>query len=134
MSWLLDTNAVIRFLNGRSHALCQRVLATDPHDLVTCSVVKAELRFGAARSRDPAAARLQQDTLLSQMVSLPFDDVAADIYGELRAKLQAAGTPIGPMDYLIASIALARDLVLVTHNTAEFGRVPGLKIEDWEII
>lgn len=132
MTWLLDTNAIIRLLNGRSESLRQRVLSIDPQDLVTCSVVKAELRFGAARSRDPAVTRLQQDTLLSQMVSLPFEDAAADIYGDIRAQLQAAGTPIGPTDYLIASIALAHDLVLVTHNTAEFARVPGLKIEDWE--
>ena len=132
MTWLLDTNAIIRLLNGRSESLRQRLLAADPEDLATCAVVKAELRFGAARSRDPAATRAQQDSLLSQLVSLPFDDAAAEVYGELRARLQAAGTPIGPTDYLIAAIAVANDVVLVTHNTAECGRVPGLKVEDWE--
>lgn len=63
--------------------------------------------------------------------SLPFDDAAAEEYGRIRAELTAAGTPIGPNDLMIASIALANQLTLVTSNTAEFGRVPGLQIENW---
>jgi tRNA(fMet)-specific endonuclease VapC len=65
--------------------------------------------------------------------NLPFDDFAAEIYGRIRAELEAAGMLIGPYDMMIAAIALANDLTLVTHNTREFGRVAGLKIEDWEI-
>lgn len=61
-----------------------------------------------------------------------FDDLAAERYGELRAHLDAAGTPIGPNDLMIASIALANSLTLVTHNTGEFSRVPGLRLEDWQ--
>src|SRR5437016_13074261 len=70
-------------------------------------------------------ARLRQ-----QFVSLPFDDRAAEEYGKLRAHLAALGTPIGPNDLLIAAIALANRLTLVTHNTVEFSRVPGLVLED----
>jgi len=63
---------------------------------------------------------------------LPFEDAAAEKYAKARAHLAALGTPIGPNDLLIATIALAHGLIVVTHNTAEFGRVPGLSIEDWE--
>jgi tRNA(fMet)-specific endonuclease VapC len=65
--------------------------------------------------------------------SLPFDDAAAEEYGQLRAYLANQGTPIGPNDTMIAAIALANGLTLVTHNTAEFSRVPGLMIKDWQI-
>ena len=62
-----------------------------------------------------------------------FDDAAANAYSDIRAKLEKAGKPIGPNDMLIAAIAVANDLILVTHNTAEFSRIQGLKLEDWEI-
>ena len=71
-------------------------------------------------------------TLRQQFVSLPFDDRAAEEYGKVRAHLTALGTPIGPNDLMIAAIALANQLTLVTHNTAEFSRVPGLTLEDWQ--
>ena len=72
------------------------------------------------------------DTFLSRFLSLPFDDAAADAYGLIRADLAAHGMAIGPNDLFIASISSARHLTLVTHNVDEFGRVPGLRIEDWE--
>ena len=68
-----------------------------------------------------------------QLISLPFDDAAAETFGKVRAHLFAAGTPIGPNDMQVAAIALANNLILVTHNTGEFSRVPGLQIEDWEV-
>lgn len=67
---------------------------------------------------------------MSEFVSLPFDDQSAVIYGQIRAQLAVSGTPIGPNDLLIASIALANNLILVTHNTREFSRVEGLRLED----
>lgn len=70
--------------------------------------------------------------LRRQHTSLPFDDEAAELYGENRHHLALLGTPIGPNDMMIASIALANHLILVTHNTREFSRVPGLKLEDWQ--
>ena len=77
--------------------------------------------------------RARQQAFLVPFVSLPFDDSAAEVYGRVRAQLEAAGTPIGPYDLQIAAIALANDLVLVTHNTQEFSRISGLRIVDWEI-
>lgn len=67
------------------------------------------------------------------MITLPFDDLAAVAYGSLRAELERQGTPIGQYDMLIAAVALANSLILVTHNVSEFGRISGLVIEDWEV-
>jgi tRNA(fMet)-specific endonuclease VapC len=95
-------------------------------------VVKAELFYGAMNSQNPAKTLALQEIFLNQFVSLPFDDRAAKIFGEIRAHLARLGTPIGPYDLQIAAIALANDVTLVTHNTREFSRVPHLRIEDWE--
>ena len=130
---MLDTNACIRYLNGRSLPLKQHIEHAGAANLVVCSVVKAELFFGAARSTDPARTRAKQQRFLSQFLSLPFDDRAAEAYAEVRASLAAAGSPIGPNDTLIAAIAIANNVTLVTHNVAEFSRVPNLRFEDWEV-
>ncbi|NET59211.1 MAG: type II toxin-antitoxin system VapC family toxin [Symploca sp. SIO2E6] len=133
MRYLLDTNVCIKFLNGRPEQLRQRFLRTDRQDIAVCSVVKAELFYGAMRSNDPTSAWAIQRQFLEAFVSLPLDDLAALIAGRVRAQLANVGTPIGIHDLLIASIALANDLILVTHNTREFERVEGLEIEDWEL-
>ena len=132
MTWMLDTNACIRYLNGRSAKLKARIDGTDPADMAVCSVVKAELFFGAARSSNPTLTLDRQKRFLSRLRSYPFGDEEAEAYGSIRAALQTAGTPIGPNDLLIASIALANGLTLVTHNVSEFSRVPRLLLEDWE--
>ncbi len=132
MKWLLDTNACIRYLNGRAPNLKLRIDAADPLDLQVCSVVKAEMFFGSARSTNPALALQRQKFFLSRFVSVPFDDSAAEVYGGIRADLERLGTPIGPNDLLIASIAVANGATLITHNVNEFSRVRGLVVEDWE--
>jgi tRNA(fMet)-specific endonuclease VapC len=90
-----------------------------------------ELEVGIARSNQPKKRRGQLDALLALVTVLPFDHAAARCAAELDAALAAAGTPIGPMDTLIAGSAVARRATLVTHNVREFRRVKGLKIEDW---
>jgi tRNA(fMet)-specific endonuclease VapC len=132
MTWLLDTNACIRYLNGRSPNLRAKFDATDPNDIRVCSVVKAELFFGAALSTDPTKTLASQRLFLSRFPSLPFDDTASESYAEIRADLTRKGLLIGPNDLMIAAICRAYDVTLVTHNVSEFGRVAGLKIEDWE--
>ncbi len=132
MTHLLDTNACVRYLNGRAVSVRQRLAATPPGTVAVCSVVKAEMYAGAMKSNHPARTRVAQEEFLSQFTSLPFDDAAASIYAAVRAHLEAAGAPIGPYDLQIAAIALANNLILVTHNTREFSRVPGLALEDWE--
>ena len=132
MTWMLDTNACIRYLNGRAPLLRERIDALDETSIVVCSVVKAELFYGAARSTDPARTLEKQRQFLSRFLSLPFNDQAAVEYGRIRAELEGRGTPIGPNDLLIASIAVANALTLVSHNIGEFSRVTGLSIQDWE--
>lgn len=131
--YLLDSNVCIRLLNESASSNMARKLAElTPDDIRLCSVVKSELYYGAYKStrRDRNLANLNR--FFSQVISLPFDDKAAAIAGQVRAQLDVAGTPIGSNDLLIAAIALSNDLTLVTHNTREFGRINGLKYEDWE--
>jgi len=131
--YLLDTNTCIGYLNGRSIGVLRRLQALPSQDVAVCSVVKAELFYGSMRSNNPDRSLAQQQDFLNRFISLPFDDQSALIYGQIRAKLAASGTPIGPNDLLISSIALANNLIVVTHNTREFSRVEGLRLEDWEI-
>lgn len=132
MKYLLDTNTCIRSLNHRSPAVATRLAALPRSAVCTCAVVKAELFFGAYRSQNPARTLAAQRAFLAPLTSPPFDDVAADHYDQIRATLAAQGTLIGPNDLLIAAIARANGITLVTHNTREFSRVPDLMIEDWE--
>ncbi len=99
-----------------------------------CSVVLGELIYGAERAGTAHRAnnRMRVEQLRQQFVFVPFDDSAAEEYGKVRAHLADFGTPIGPNDLLIAAIVLANGLILVTNNTSEFSRVPGLSSEDWQ--
>lgn len=130
--FLLDSNVWITFLRKPGSPVVPRVQARLPGEICICSVVVAELRYGCARSAKPAANRVAVDALLAPYTSFPFDDAAVDLFVSIRRQLEILGTPIGPYDLQIAAIALANDCTLVTHNTAEFSRVPGLRIEDWE--
>jgi tRNA(fMet)-specific endonuclease VapC len=132
VTYLLDTNAWIQFLNGRSEGVRSRLERTRPEEIHLCSVVKAELVYGALKSARPAENLNRLRGIVERFASLPFDDAAAEAYGAIRTRLERAGTPIGPNDLLIAAIALSRGLTVVTHNTGEFQRVEGLLWEDWE--
>jgi tRNA(fMet)-specific endonuclease VapC len=132
MKYLLDTNVIVGYLNGRVPDLRARLDKIPNDDVRICSVVKAELLFGAEKSQRSAQVRAEQTKLTDRYLSLPFDDDAAYQYAAIRADLERKGTPIGPLDLMIASIALANDLTLITHNTAEFGRISGLQTADWE--
>ncbi len=130
--YLLDSNVCIRILNGSSQPLTERLRSHDPSEIRLCSVVKAELLYGARHSQRVAENLRLLARFFDAIISVPFDDPAAERYGSVRAELAAVGKPIGPNDLMIAAIALARDLTLVTHNVKEFSRVAGLRFEDWE--
>lgn len=132
MMFLLDTNVCIQYLRGRSSNLMKNLHSHQPEQITVCSIVKAEMYFGAMKSHDPAKTLLQQDIFLQRFESLPFDDRAARYFGEIRADLSRQGMPIGPYDLQIAAIALANGCTLVTHHISEFSRVKGLALEDWE--
>jgi tRNA(fMet)-specific endonuclease VapC len=101
------------------------------HEIFLCSVVKAELWHGAEKyaGREARLARLAE--IFGRYVSLPFDDASARHYAAIRHDLETRAQVIGPNDLKIAAICLAHGLTLVTSNTNEFGRVAGLKVEDW---
>lgn len=132
MIYLLDTNTCIIYLKNLNPGIVRKLSTTPASNVAVCSVVKAELFYGAMRSNKPTQTLRVQQRFLAQFVSLPFDDQAGLIHGQIRAQLAALGTPIGPYDLQIAVIAMANNLTLVTHNTREFRRVEGLLIEDWE--
>jgi tRNA(fMet)-specific endonuclease VapC len=132
MIYLLDTNTCIQYLTGRSENVINKFKTTLRQNICLCDVVKAELYYGACRSSKKEQNLALYELFFSQYISLPFDGNSAKIYGEIRAKLSKLGTPIGAYDFQIAAIALANNLILVTHNTREFERVENLQLEDWE--
>jgi tRNA(fMet)-specific endonuclease VapC len=132
LSYLLDTNVCIRYLNGRSENTKTRLARLTPDDVALCSVVKAELLYGAVKSTAGERTLARLDQFFSLFNSLPFDDRSAAAYGAIRADLEARGVPIGPNDLMIAAIAVANNSILVTHNNREFGRIGNLNHEQWE--
>ena len=129
--YLLDTNVCVGFLKAQP-AITGKLTAVPPNALYLCAVVKAELYYGARASQHIAGNLATLQTFFEPYVSLGFNDECAERYGELRADLRRAGQLIGPNDTMIAATALVHKLILVTHNTREFSRVPGLRLEDWE--
>ncbi len=130
---LLDTNAVITLLTRRSDALLRRVEAAEVGSLAVSSVVTHELYYGAYRSQKVAFNLETLRLLFADLAILDFDREDARVAGEIRADLARQGTPIGPYDVLIAGQARARNLTLITNNTDEFARVPGLQLQDWTL-
>ncbi|WP_299652276.1 type II toxin-antitoxin system VapC family toxin [uncultured Jannaschia sp.] len=129
MKFLLDTNAVIAVLKGHA-GLLGRLRQHARADFGLPAIVMHELRYGASKSARPGENHARLDAMRFEIV--PFDADDARQAGEIRAVLGRAGTPIGGYDVLIAAQAVARSLVLVTHNIREFARVEGLRTEDWE--
>lgn len=131
MRYLLDANAVIALLHDTTSPIARRIRRYAPRDIGVSSVVIHELYYGAFKSQRIEKNVARVDAL--QFPVLEFDQDDARQAGQIRAHLAAKGSPIGPYDVLIAGQAKARKLTLVTHNTTEFTRVPGLKVEDWKV-
>lgn len=133
MTYLLDTDACIHLLNRKreSQAILSHIDGLVYGDVLISAITLAELRFGAAKSARGAANLERLSMFLARFELADFDAEAAASYGPLRAELEARGTPIGPLDTLIAAQALATRAVLVTSNTREFSRVRGLRLRNW---
>jgi tRNA(fMet)-specific endonuclease VapC len=130
MKLVLDTNTCVYALKHQGRVV-DRLRDQSPDDLGVTIITVAELWFGARKSTRPAATRREIDAFLEPLGVVPFDRAAAEVYADIRFDLERTGRPIGERDLMIASIASARDLTVVTHNLSEFSRVPHLKIEDW---
>ena len=131
MKYLLDTDICIEYLRGSNTSIRDRLLALSPSDVSLCSVVQAELLFGAHNSQKVTANLRRLREFFQPFPSIPFDDRAADRYGSVRAHLRREGKEIGSNDLMIAAIAVEYDITLVSHNQREFHRVPGLRFEEW---
>ena len=127
---LLDTNICIYIINAKPPAVLARFQQYRLGDIGLCSVVAAELAYGVVKSGS-ARNRQALEMFLAPLTILPFDAAAAWAYGDLRADLERHGTPVGSLDTMIAAHALSLQAMLVTNNTHEFAKVPGLQLDNW---
>ena len=130
MRYLLDTNAVIALLKDKNSKLAKRARRHKPGDIGISAIVAHELFYGAFKSKRSEHNIALIDNL--HFAVLAFNKEDAKQAGAVRAALATKGTPIGPYDVLIAGQAKKQGMILVTRNTNEFDRVPGLRTEDWE--
>ena len=126
----LDTNVLIYYLKG-DPVIVSRIAETDPSDIVVPTIVVYELEYGTLNSRLRASRRRALDSVLKNVKHVPFDTRAALSAAQIRLELEKRGSMIGPLDILIAGTALSLGAMLVTNNTDEFSRVPGLRLADW---
>ena len=131
MKYMLDTNICIYAIKHKPEKVFQRLQAIDPEDVCISSVTYAELVHGVEKSAAVERNRLALSMLLANIEILDFGVDAADCYGRIRADLEKKGTPIGPLDMMIAGHAQSLDLTVVTNNVKEFSRINDLKIENW---
>jgi tRNA(fMet)-specific endonuclease VapC len=129
VDWLLDTNILIFAARDRPRSVRVRLQSVSPDEVAVPNIAIAELWFGAEKSDDPPRKRAAWSKFLEPYAVLPFDRDAAEEHARLRYLLRHA--PIGERDLLVAAIASAKGLGVVTNNLAEFTRVPGLRVEDW---
>lgn len=130
MKYLLDTNSFIYYFKGLGNVK-QRLLACQPNEIVLSSVVYYELQVGILKSTNPQKRIAQLAHIKTQVSWVDFDEKSAQATAQIRVDLERIGKPIGFYDVQIAGMGLANDLIVVTHNIGEFGRVNGLKVEDW---
>ncbi|PWQ95646.1 type II toxin-antitoxin system tRNA(fMet)-specific endonuclease VapC [Leucothrix pacifica] len=132
IKYLLDTNIVIYTIKNRPEAV-REAFNLNQGQMAISTVTWSELVFGVERSTRPEKNQADIDGLAARLTVLDFGVKAASHFAQIRAELYAKGTPIGPYDMMIAGHARAEGLVLVTNNTKEFERVPGLRLENWAI-
>lgn len=131
MKIMLDTNICIYLIKNKPEGVRKRLLPFHPGDVGISSITAAELRYGAAKSQAKEKNALALEAFLLPLEVAPFDEAAAAKYGEIRAALEKKGTPIGPLDTLIAAQAISLGATLASNNLREFKRVPGLKCVNW---
>ena len=131
MKYLLDTNTCIYIINKKPPSAVNHIRSKQPDEVSVSTITIAELEYGVYRSKHADQNRIALLEFLVPFAILDFDHSAAAVYGSIRATLERKGTPIGPMDLLLAAQAMSQQLILVTNNEREFRRVAGLQIENW---
>ncbi len=131
MPYLLDSNICIYIIKKKPEAVLEKFNSIRPGEIAISMITVAELEFGARKSSNPAKNLAALNKFLIPFNLLDFDHAASIEYGIIRTNLERKGTPIGPLDTLIAAHSISLDHILVTNNEREFSRVEGLKIENW---
>lgn len=131
MKLMLDTNICIYIIKQQPVAVLKRFLEYQIGDIGISSITLSELRYGVAKSTHQEKNAKALDEFITPLEVVSFDEEAAHVYGEIRATLEKAGTPIGAMDMLIAAHAVSLEIPLVTNNTREFERITSLNVVDW---
>ena len=134
MKYMLDTNVCIDYLRGNNKGIVERIVACNNNEMCISSITLSELLFGINRSSNPQKNRSALYMLLTKIDVIDYGSEASEHYGIIRNDLVKRGLVIGSLDMLIAAHAVSADLILVTHNTSEFSRVNGLRIENWHSI
>lgn len=129
--FLLDTDICVQLLRGRAPTLFKKLRGLKVDQVAISSITLAELQYGVAKSTRPGHHEALLFQFCAPLAIMPFDSLAAGVYGRIRAALERDGIPIGPLDTLIAAHAMALDSALITHNEREFRRVKGLAVENW---
>jgi tRNA(fMet)-specific endonuclease VapC len=131
MKYLIDTNICIYIMNNRPTDVIQKFKQFSPGEIGISTISVSELQYGVAKSTHRNENQLRLDEFLAPLEILTYDEIAARTYGDIRFQLEKYGKPIGPLDLLIAAHALSRNLIIVTNNVIEFGRIKKLKVENW---
>ena len=133
MKYMLDTNICIYAIKQKPEKVFQKLQECSPEDVCISAVTYAELLHGAEKSAAVEKNRLALALLLSSIEIFDFDTKAAEAYGIIRADLEKKGTPIGPLDMMIAGHAVSKGDILVTNSTREFRRIGRLRLENWAL-
>ena len=129
--FMLDTNICVELLRAGWPELFSRMRRFEIDEIAISTITMAELQYGVAKSARPGHHEMLLAEFCAPLAIVPFDHLAAETYGKARATLERAGTPIGPLDTLIAAHALSMNVTLVANNEREFRRMPGLRVENW---
>ncbi|MDL1973514.1 MAG: type II toxin-antitoxin system VapC family toxin [Deltaproteobacteria bacterium] len=131
MKYLIDTNICIYIMNKRPAGIIHKFKLFDVGEIGVSTITVSELQYGVSKSKNRGLNKQRIEEFLSPLEILPYDEIAATIYGDIRVQLEKRGEPIGPLDLLIAAHALSRNLVIISNNEKEFKRVKNLKVENW---
>lgn len=131
MKYMLDSDICIYIIKNNPKSVVKKFMRYSTDEIVLSAIAYAELETGVMKSKNVLMNRAALTKMMSGVKIMPFNAAAAETYGSIRAELEREGRTIGPNDMLIAAHAKSLDLTLITNNTKEFERVPGLKIENW---
>jgi len=131
IKYLIDTNICIYIMNKRPIGIIHKFKQFDVGEIGVSTITVSELQYGVSKSKNRRLNKQRIEEFLFPLEILPYDEIAATIYGDIRVQLEKRGEPIGPLDLLIAAHALSRNLVLISNNEKEFKRVKNLKVENW---